>query len=81
MLPSVTGHEAQVEFDRLYISSSEICKNLGLHRTTLLQAIHYKRLPEPIVLLRPGGSVHLMLWRRVDIAGALDNWAAKRAGA
>lgn len=70
---------AQQEFDNKYISSTEVCQQLGVHRTTVLLALRTGRLPDPIVLRRPNGQPQIMLWCRETIAPLLTEWAQARA--
>lgn len=70
---------AQVEFDNKYISSSEVCAQLGVHRTSVLLALRSGRLPDPIRIMRPNGQPQILLWERTDIAPYLADWAANRA--
>src|SRR3546814_1019806 len=49
---------AQQEFDNKYISSTEVCQHLGIHRTTVLLALKTGRLPDPVVLRRPRSEEH-----------------------
>ena len=70
---------AQEEFDKKYISSTEVCQQVGVHRTTVLLAVKTQRLPEPIVLRRPNGDPQIMLWPRDTVAPLLADWAATRA--
>lgn len=73
----------QQEFDETYITSSEICESLGIHRVTVLQAVRTDRLPPPIMLRRPNGVPQMMLWKRDGLAPTLAAWKtsleAKRA--
>lgn len=64
---------AQEEFDKKYISSSEICKMVGVTRAAIIQARRKGILPNPINI-----DDHLFLWVRADIQESLDNWIKKR---
>ena len=70
---------AQLEFDKKYISSTEVCQQLKVHRTTVLLATRTGRLPDPIVLRRPNGEPQIMLWERDTLAPVLVDWAKARA--
>lgn len=70
---------AQLEFDNKYISSTEVCQQLKVHRTTVLLALRTGRLPDAIVVRRPNGEPHIMLWERDIIQPYLTEWAANRA--
>lgn len=61
---------AQQRFDRLYISSSEICRALGVTRTTVLSARRRRLLPEPIAV---NGST-LYIWERHTAQPYIDAW-------
>jgi len=70
---------AQLEFDNKYISSTEVCQQLGIHRTTVLLALKTGRLPDAIVLRRPNGQPQILLWERAPLQPYLADWAANRA--
>ena len=61
---------AQKEFDKKYITSSEICSTLDVYRTTLLQARRSGRLPDGIVV----GDGQLYLWEREVVTPYLNAW-------
>lgn len=63
---------AQEEFDKTYITSSEICRELGIHRATIVQGRKRGRLPEPITL----NGDQLMIWKREVVRPYLDDWKA-----
>ena len=66
---------AQQEFDNKYITSSEICQVLGIHRCTVLLAIRTGRLPEGIIIRRPNGVPQIQLWERDVVAPILVDWS------
>ena len=70
---------AQLEFDNKYISSTEICQQLGIHRTTVLLGIRTGKLPTPITINRPNGDPLILLWERAIAAPILADWQATRA--
>lgn len=70
---------AQQEFDDKYISSTEICQQVGIHRTTVLLAIKTGLLPTPIVIRRPNGDPLILMWERAIAAPILAEWRATRA--
>lgn len=70
---------AQVEFDKKYITSTEVCQQVGVHRTTVLLALRTGRLPEAIVLRRPNGQPQILLWERDVLAPILADWSNTRA--
>lgn len=71
---------AQEEFDKKYISSTEVCQELGVHRTTVLLALKTGRLPDPVVLRRPNGQPQILLWERAPLLPILADWKQQRAG-
>lgn len=70
---------AQEQFDAKYITSIELTKRLGIHRTTVLFAIRADRFPPPILITKSDGAAHLMLWERVDVDRHIDAWAESLA--
>lgn len=69
---------AQQEFDAKYITSTEICQTLGIHRCTVLMAVRSGRLPPPIVIKRPNGAAHILLWIRSEVVFKMVEWATER---
>ena len=61
---------AQKEFDKKYITSSEICNTLDDCRTTILQARRSGRLPDGISV----GEGQLYLWERAVVTPYLNAW-------
>jgi hypothetical protein len=61
---------AQQRFDRLYIASSEICRELGVTRTTVLAARRRGLLPEPIAV----NGCTLYIWERHVARPFIDAW-------
>lgn len=70
---------AQLEFDKKYISSTEVCQRMKVHRTSVLLALRTGRLPEGIILRRPNGQPHIVLWERETVEPHLVAWATNRA--
>lgn len=68
--------EAQEEFDRKYITSSEVALLLGVGRSTVHHARREGRLPNAIML--PGQS--MALWVRDDLQPHLAAWRRRRFG-
>lgn len=64
---------AQEEFDAKYISSSEICKTVGVTRAAVIQARKKGILPDPINI-----DDHLFLWLRADVTEKIDAWIKRR---
>lgn len=65
---------AQEEFDRDYITSSEICRLAGVSRLNVMQDKRRGNLPNPIEI--NGGQI--TVWKRVDVAVYLARHAASR---
>lgn len=60
----------QKEFEKKYITSSEICENLGVSRSTLQQARERGLLPEPI----HAKGARVYFWERAKVAKHLEAW-------
>lgn len=60
---------AQKRFDTQYITSAEICEEMGVCRTTVLQAKKRGLLPDPVMV----GNV-VLIWERASVRPALDAW-------
>lgn len=71
--------DAQQEFDAKYVSSTELCRDLGVTRASIVNARRRGVLPEPVQVNRPDGSPHVMLWLREAIAPHLEKWRAELA--
>ena len=65
---------AQEEFDRTYITSTEICAELGVTRSTVLSGNKRGLLPEPIRINRPAQGAHIVLWKRETVRPFLAAW-------
>lgn len=61
---------AQEEFDATYITSSEICKELGITRATIVQGRRRGLLPDPIVI----NGAQIAIWKRMSVRPYLDAW-------
>lgn len=61
----------QEEFDREFITSTEIVDRLGISRSTLTRAIQRKQIPDPIRT----ADGQTTIWRREEIEPALKEWA------
>lgn len=66
---------AQDEFDSKYITSTEICAQLSIERSTLLNAIKKGRFPEGILITQPNGGTLVRLWDRNLVATTIADWA------
>lgn len=71
---------AQEEFDAKYVSSTELCRDLGVSRMAVMKARSRGALPEPVRVNRPNGDPHIMLWDREELAPYLDRWRAELEG-
>lgn len=60
----------QEEFDKAYITGSEICTTLGICRTSLLQARRSGRLPGAIEV----ADGQMYVWDRVTVTPYLNAW-------
>lgn len=65
---------AQAEFDQKYVSSTELCQQLGVTRATLVNGRRRGALPEPVRINRPNGDAHVMLWLREEVAPYVERW-------
>ncbi len=63
---------AQQEFDDTYISSSEISRELGISRSTIVQGKKRGMLPDPVTV----NGAQIQLWKRVEVRPYLDTWKA-----
>lgn len=61
---------AQEKFDSTYISSSEICRELGVSRAAIVNARRRGLLPDPVVV----NDIQLYLWERETVRPYLDSW-------
>lgn len=61
---------AQVRFDDMYISSTQIMTELGVSRPAVLHARRRGLLPEPIVV----NQTQIYLWERATVAPYLEAW-------
>jgi predicted DNA-binding transcriptional regulator AlpA len=60
---------AQERFDERYITSAEICRELGVNRTTVLAAKKKGLLPDAVMV----GDV-LCIWERAAVRPNIDAW-------
>lgn len=62
---------AQEDFDRTYITSSEICRRVGVTRAAIVKARRQGALKD----LQPiNVEDQLMIWRRTDAEPAVLKW-------
>ncbi len=64
------SNPAQVKFDELYITSTEVMKTMGVSRTSVLYAKRSGLLPEPIVV----NDGQLFVWERAALRKYLEAW-------
>lgn len=69
----------QEQFDATYISSTEICQRLGVHRSTVFNGAKAGKLPDCIMIRRVDGSAHIMLWLRAQAEPMLEAWGKEIA--
>ncbi len=62
----------QSEFNRRYITSSEICFRLAISRSSITSAIRRGKLPEPIRI----GEAQASLWVRDEVEPIVTEWKA-----
>lgn len=62
--------EQQRAFDKKYITSSEIQKELRIERSTLLNARRRGMLPNPVIVQGVGAFI----WEREELQPYLDAW-------
>jgi len=71
---------AQEEFDKKYVSSTELCQRLGVTRATLMNGRKRGALPEPVRVNRPNGDPHIMLWVRKEAEPYVARWVYSGTG-
>ena len=60
----------QEEFDAMYITSAEICEQLGITRTAVGNGRKRGLLPDPIVV----NGAQILIWKRATVARYLEAW-------
>lgn len=61
------------EFEKMFISSTEICKRLLINRSALAYARKAQNWPEPIII----DGINLHLWDREQVTPLIEEWEAK----
>lgn len=61
---------AQQRFDRVYITSSELCRTLRVTRPAIMQARRRRLLPDPIAV----NGASLYVWERAHLQPYVDAW-------
>ena len=64
------NNTAQTRFDELYITSSEIQKDLQVNRSAILYARRRGMLPEPIVV----HGTRAFIWERAKATPFIEAW-------
>jgi hypothetical protein len=64
----------QEDFDDRYVTSMEVCVDLDVSRSSVLNRIRAGGLPGVIEVKTRDGGVHLFLWVREDVAPHLEAW-------
>jgi hypothetical protein len=64
----------QEEFDSRYVTSTEVCVDLGVTRASVLNRRRTGNLPDAIEVRTRDGSIHLLLWERDRIGPHLEAW-------
>ena len=67
---SEVAKTAQEEFDKIYITSSEIGRTLGVCRATIVQARKRGMLPDPVIV----NGAQIYIWKREIVAPFLEAW-------
>lgn len=70
VLTQPSPETAQQRFDRLYITSGEICETYGVSRTSVVNARRRGLLPDPIFT----NDGHLAIWERERVTPFLKAW-------
>lgn len=65
---------AQKEFDKNYITSTEIAEEVGVSRPSVLNARRRGVLPDPISV----GDDRIYIWDRQRARPHIDNWKMQR---
>lgn len=60
----------QQEFDRIYATSGELCKELSIDRSTLCMGRKRGKLPEPVKV----NGDQILIWKRDAIRDSVDAW-------
>jgi hypothetical protein len=64
----------QETFDDKYVTSTEICVDLDVTRSSILNRRRAGCLPDAIELRKRDGGIHMLIWERTLIAPHLDEW-------
>lgn len=64
---------AQEDFDKEFMTSSEIARRLSVTRSAVIQARQRGKLPDPIFI-----ENHLVIWKRQAIEPFVVQWEQER---
>jgi hypothetical protein len=64
---------AQQRFDKTFITSAEICREVGVNRTTVLSAKNRGLLPDAILV-----NDLVCIWERATVRPYIDAWKLYR---
>jgi hypothetical protein len=67
----------QEDFDSKYVTSTELCVDLDVTRSSIFNRRKAGGLPGAIEVRTRDGSIHLLLWLREEIAPHLEQWRAQ----
>jgi hypothetical protein len=73
-MANIKNNAAQIEFNKKYVSSSELQRELSVTRSAIMYARRRNQLPEPIVV----NEGQLCLWERAVLKPYLDKWKEDR---
>jgi hypothetical protein len=68
---------AQEEFDDRYVTSAEICVDMGVTRSSVVNRRKAGGLPGAIEIKTRDGGIHLLIWVRADVAPHLEAWRSQ----
>jgi len=68
------SNKNQQEFDRMYMSSTELCEKVGCNRSTLLHARRQGKTPAPI----KAEGIGTFIWKRDEAEVFIKQWKAER---
>lgn len=66
--------DLQSEFDKKYISSTELRAKLQISRATLMNAYKRGQLPQPVRIMDLRGEPQIMLWLREGLDEHIEKW-------
>lgn len=69
----------QEEFNAKYVTSTELCQELGISRSSLANRRTAGGLPGAIDVPRPDGTAHVVLWLRDQVAPHVEAYRAQLA--